>query len=170
MVRIAVTGPESSGKTTLAEALHEVLDSCFVPEFSRDYFHAKSYLNYTINDVVSIGKQQFKSNGLSDCDKPYLICDTEMLVIKIWCEDKFGFIPEIVVDLYEQQQFDLFLLCKPDFPWHFDPLREDENRREELYAKYLRYLRESKHDFVEVEGPFESRIAKVLEIMNQFKQ
>ncbi len=170
MFRIAVTGPESSGKTTLAAALNEALVSCFVPEFSRDYFHTKSYLNYTLDDVISIGKEQFKNNNPSDCDKPFLICDTEMLVIKIWCEDKFGFSPKIVLDLYEQQQFDLYLICKPDIPWHYDPLREDENRREELYVKYLSNLKESKHNFVEMEGPLESRIAKALRLVEQFKQ
>lgn len=156
MLRIAITGPESSGKTTIANQLAHELNGCLINEYSRTYLENKlkenpSYI-YDLQDVLSIGKRQYQLNLGEDCEKNVLICDTEMTVIKVWCEDKFKVLPPEVQKLFVAQEFDMVFLCRPDIPWQADPLREDGNRREYLYKLYELSLKESALPYIVLEG------------------
>jgi len=70
-----------------------------------------------------------------------LIADTELTVIKIWSEYKYNSCSEFILNSYENQAFDHYFLCKPDIPWEPDPLRENENERDELFQLYLAELK-----------------------------
>jgi nicotinamide riboside kinase len=170
MIRIAITGPESSGKSTLAEMLSKNLNACLVEEFAREYFSNRIYkLNrppYKIEDVIFIGQHQYQRNLGQDCDNHIIVCDTEMNVIKVWCEDKFGYCPNEIQLLWNQQHFDYLFLCTPEFPWKSDSLREDENRRELLYSKYLSTLISSTLPYHILKGNQEERLTTALNIIN----
>jgi NadR type nicotinamide-nucleotide adenylyltransferase len=166
-MKIAVTGPESSGKTTLTEHLAKVLDAPFVHEFARDYL-TNLNRNYTIDDLVDIAKGQIESWKRFE-DSPLLISDTELLVIKVWSEFKFGKVDSFILDQFEQQQFDLYLLCKPDLPWEEDPLREHPEQRDELYTIYHAELIHRKLPFVVIEGANEKRIEVALSAIERLK-
>ena len=158
MIKIAVTGPESSGKTTLVNYLTERFKSCRVEEYAREYMVRKNIVqNYTLKDLIQIAARQFELNNGNSCDKEYLICDTEMTVMKIWAEDKFGYCPDEILKYYDEQDFDIYFLCKPDFEWQFDPLREDNNRLDFLYLWYVNQLNASKVRYFVVEGEMELR-------------
>lgn len=162
MIRIAITGPESSGKTTIATQLAKRLSGCLVLEYAREYLVSLKEKSYTIDDVLNIGRFQFNANKASDCHKDYVICDTEMSVIKIWCEDKFGYCPQEIEALFVAQQFDFIFLCKPDMTWQADPLREDAFRRDDLFKLYIRTLDKAKVPYDILRGSKKERLVNIL--------
>lgn len=156
MKRIAITGPESSGKTTLAKALAERLKAQWIPEFARDYLLAKNG-HYEQKDLVKIAHGQISEwNKLSQ--EEIVICDTEMLVMKVWSAVKYGQVDPFILKAWSEQHFDHYFLCSPDIPWEEDPLREHPEQREELFEIYLQELKDSKLPFTIVEGDLENRI------------
>jgi nicotinamide riboside kinase len=170
MIRIAITGPESSGKTTLAKQLASHLEGCLVEEYAREYLmNTKKTGNYSLDDLVEIAGKQYLMNLGRDCKSGYLVCDTELTVIKIWAMDKFGYCPGEIISLYERQQFDLIFLCKPDFPWQPDPMREDPERRKYLFGLYVEELFLEDEDFFVLSGSPEERLKAAIEQIKAHK-
>jgi NadR type nicotinamide-nucleotide adenylyltransferase len=159
-MRIAVTGPESSGKTTLSQQLAQALNAPCIPEYARDYL-TELKRPYIFTDLVEIANGQVK-NWQQFADTDTLICDTEMLVLKVWSEFKFGKLDAYISEQLEQQEFDLYLLCTPDLPWEEDPLREHPEQRVELFAIYLTELKQRNLPFVVIEGQNEERLQQAL--------
>jgi nicotinamide riboside kinase len=163
MIRIAITGPESSGKTTLARDLLEEIgiDSC--PEFAREYLNNRQG-NYSFSDLDTIALRQVE---IWKKATSHLICDTEMTVIKIWSEVKFGKVSPIVMDLYKKQVFDHYFLCRPDIPWESDPLREDPGRREWLFKLYEKELYTLQRPFTILEGSKNNRLKECMNFLQK---
>lgn len=162
MKKIVSTGPESSGKTTLTEALSLHLNLPFVSEMARVYLHERNG-RYTMSDLQQIAVLQAAMEDKLAADHPeYLLCDTDLLTILIWMEDKFNCIDQEILSAWLGRPADLYLLCYPDFPWQFDPQREDEQRREEIFEKYLHWLRQYQCPFIILKGNVNSRINQVI--------
>jgi nicotinamide riboside kinase len=170
---IVVTGPESTGKTTLAEALADALSGLFIPEFARFYL-AHFDRPYTRADMRSIGRGQrsWEDWGRAHASRP-LICDTDWTVLHIW--ETYRFVKQPVdwsftapTDLIWSQGYgnclrpDRYLLCAPDFPWHPDPLREHPNEQWELYRWYEQLLQQTGVPYLPLEGPPEVRLRAAL--------
>ncbi len=164
MKRFAITGPESSGKTTLTIALAKHYDCSCAPEFAREFLMKRKGV-YTKEDLDMIAKGQldlWKKLG----DKSLLFCDTEMLVLKIWSDFKYDSCSKFITEALDQQQFDHYFLCRPDIPWEEDTLREHPEQREELFILYKKELQERKMPFTIVEGFLENRIKICNKIIN----
>ncbi|WKN41810.1 ATP-binding protein [Tunicatimonas pelagia] len=140
MIKIVTTGPESSGKTTLAKALAECYQVAWVPEYARDYLNGLDQ-DYQEKDLLEIAKGQIQREDEAAKNKPdLLICDTSLIVIKIWSEYRYGRCHPWILEQVEQRSVDLYLLCSPDIPWEADPLRENPTDRDELFEFYERAL------------------------------
>ncbi len=157
MIKIAFTGPESSGKTTLCEALSNQLNCSWVNEFAREYLENKK--SYDLNDLDFMAKEQVKQWDAFN-NQTLILCDTEMLVFKIWSKIKFGRSTETIQQLYETQYFDFYFLCTPDIPWEFDPLRENPDDRLALFEIYLAELTKTNRPFITLSGSLENRITE----------
>jgi NadR type nicotinamide-nucleotide adenylyltransferase len=139
---ILVTGPESSGKTTLARQLAWALDGVFVAEAARDYLELQGS-NYDEADLLKIWQQQAEAEDTARASSAsFVVCDTGPEVIRIWAEVKYGRCPPEVLHACTERSYDLILLCMPDLPWVPDPLREapDLAQREALFARYRELL------------------------------
>lgn len=139
---ILVTGPESSGKTTLARDLAWALDGVFVAEAARDYLEARDG-KYTEADLPKIWtKQKEAEDAARASSASFVVCDTGPAVIRIWAEVKYDRCAEEIVRATEERYYDLILLCLPDLPWAPDPLREapDQGVREVLLERYRMVL------------------------------
>lgn len=158
--RIAVVGPESSGKTTLAKALAEKFYFHYVEEYARSYFSDKDYSTCSLHDLVEIAKVQHKNAHSVDFETS-IVSDTEMLTVEIWAEDKYSNVPSKIIELRKQQQYDLYILCTPDIPWQADPLRLDSHRRDYLFECYKQALTKYDMPYIEVSGSLFERINRV---------
>ena len=98
----------------------------------------------------------------------FIVCDTGPEVIRIWEEVKYGAASPAVMRGFEQQRFQLTLLCRPDLPWEPDPLREapDPASRAKLFTKYQALL--AGRNYAEIGGS--GRLAQAIRIItsNQF--
>lgn len=160
--RIAITGPESTGKTVLTRHLSEYFKEPGVPEFSRTYL-ADIGLDYTLSDIEAIALGQFKSEQIMEAEsKKYLFCDTDFTVTKIWSEVVFGSCPKWIDNMFIKNQYDLYLLCYPDLEWQPDPLRQNPDNRMELFDLYQVALTSIGANFRIVDGEGYERIQKAV--------
>tara|TARA_B110000902_G_C14101464_1_gene510818 strand:- start:89 stop:595 length:507 start_codon:yes stop_codon:yes gene_type:complete len=159
MLRIAITGPESSGKTNLSLALSEHFKVSFIPEFAREYLE-KTKGKYTQEDLDSIAQGQLIS--LVSCKNKIIICDTDFSVLEIWSQYKYKKVSELINKLVAEDLFDLHIICSPDIPWEVDILRENPNSREELFELYKESLAKHNKNFIIVNGSNKNRLKKSL--------
>ena len=160
LLKIVITGPESCGKTTLTEAIAAHFDIPFVPEYAREYL-SELHQNYSEYDLIEIARGQFNSEmDLANHQPTFLLCDTSLLVVKIWNEVKYGRLHPSIKTLYEFALPDLYILPHWDIPYEEDPLRESPNDRVLLYSKYLQAIEGSKIEVLEVAGSPTERLEK----------
>ncbi len=162
MMHIVITGPESSGKTTLSKQLSERLGGTWVEEFSRTYV-ANIDRPYTLDDIAAIAEGQ-KAN-INATESEIIVSDTAFLVLKIWAHVRFGSVPESVKRYLQSVPVDLYVLCHPEIPWEYDPLRENPNDRERLFNLYKADLEEMQVPFIVVRGTEQERLEKVLQYL-----
>ena len=166
MKKIVITGPESSGKTTLAKNLSQALGVNFVQEFVREYAQGVNR-SLDFGDLSHIAKGQVANelNVLSS-GPDILVCDTDFLTIDIWAKLKFNRRVEEVIQSDYWKGVDLYLLCKPDMPWQPDHLREDPNNRDLIYNFYKERLIYLGVRFEEVGGPVHVRLSTALGLID----
>lgn len=156
-LRIAVTGPESTGKSALCKALATHFGTLWVPEYARSYL-GNRLPPYTPDDLDHIAKGQTASENRYASQVPDLLfCDTEMTVMKVWSEHAFGKTSAYIEDLYNKQQYTLYLLADIDLPWEPDPLREHPHLRRYFFERYKHLLETSHRPFRIVSGLGEER-------------
>ena len=162
-MRIAITGPESSGKTTLTKALAETLGWRPVSEYAREYLQSTNGV-YGFDDLEKIATGHFDRIKNSDQDT---IVDTDFIVMKVWSDVRFGKTAKKIQELIEHDLFDLHIVCMPDIPWEPDPLRENPTDRDVLLKQYFEELEASHKKWIAVSGSHEERLTKSLkEIQN----
>tara|TARA_B100000683_G_scaffold89236_1_gene88036 strand:+ start:24816 stop:25313 length:498 start_codon:yes stop_codon:yes gene_type:complete len=161
MDKIIITGPESSGKTTLCNDLAYHFKLSQSKEYARLYLKKKGK-DYTQEDLLIIAKGQL------NLEKVNILLDTDLITIKIWSKYKFGNCNTWILDKIEEQKNEnrFYLLCKPDIPWESDPLRENPNDRMELFEIYKMELENLGHKYYIVEGKdrLENVIKKIYQL------
>lgn len=163
--KIAITGPESTGKSWLAIELAKYYQAVCVEEYAREYL-SKINRPYKIADVEAIAEGQNKAVKAAEITNNQMIfSDTEVLVCKIWTEVVYGSCPNSIGELLAKQTFDFYLLCDIDLPWEPDPLREHPHRREELFVRYQKALDELGWSYDVVSGQGNNRLANAVRIL-----
>ena len=95
------------------------------------------------------------------------ILDTEMLVLKIWFQEKFRKNSEVIQSLLIRQEIDFYFLCKPDIPWEEDPLRENPLDRDRLFLEYQQLLNAMELPYRVISGSIENRKKQIKESLQQ---
>lgn len=138
MKKIVVIGPESTGKSTLSAGLAEALHTIWVPEHARDYL-INLGRDYIEADLLQIAKGQLQDEEEAlKMAHQHLICDTDLYVLKVWSEAKYGRCHRGILENIAQSTCDLYLLTYIDIHWEDDPLRE-HSQPEERYYFYNQY-------------------------------
>ena len=167
--RICVIGPECTGKTTLSEALAKELGTTWVPEYARGYLN-KLNRPYTQADLLKIAHGQLRMEDEWQQDaKELLICDTNLLVIRVWSEHKFGSCDEEIIKHHQQRLYHHYLLTETDVPWEEDPQREHPQLREHFAALYSQLVESSGVPFTRIRGTVEERLALALNAVGKLR-
>ena len=161
MRKVLITGPEPSGKTSLAQELARRFKSRWVGEFARTYLEELDR-PYQADDLLKIVNGQLRLEQQLVTDKlPYLFCDTGPEVVYIWSMVKFGEADPYLLTLLHRQHYDVRLLCYPDLPWEADPLREhsDFTDRLALFEQYQLLHEDMGWDYSVIRGTGNERYA-----------
>lgn len=184
--KIVVIGPESTGKSMLCEQLAAHYQTKWVREYAREYL-LKNGKEYSYDDLLTIAKGQIEGeelgignweSGITDnealnhkqktTNHKLLLIDTDMQVMKVWCEFVFGQCHHWILNRIVERQYDLYLLCHPDLPWVKDELREypDQRTREVLFHHYKEAMVNQHVPFANISGGYEERLRKAIEAID----
>lgn len=179
--KIVVIGPESTGKSTLCSQLAKYYNTLWCPEYAREYLTVHG-MKYSFEDLLNIAKKQLlledeyarevnhQSPGVDygDLIINHLFIDTDMYVMKVWCEFVFGKCHPFILDEISKRKYDLYLLCDIDLPWTYDPLREypNEGPRKQLYSIYKDILINQQTPWININGSYKERLQKAIKAIN----
>jgi NadR type nicotinamide-nucleotide adenylyltransferase len=157
--KIAIIGPECTGKTTLSKQLAEYYNTQWVPEYARDYV-LNLNRNYTFDDVEEIAKKQLvQIHATYNLSKNFIFFDTELIITKVWFEVVYKKIPFWINSAVKESNFDLYLLCAPDLPWESDIVRENGGEmREKLFQIYKSELEHQNFKYFIIDGTNDFRL------------
>ncbi|MGN7810043.1 DUF4301 family protein [Flavobacterium sp. 22076] len=170
IIKIALFGPESTGKTTLAKQLADHYKTEWVPEFARDYLQERWEENQhicTVDDMMPIayGQVLLENEKLTEANK-YLFCDTNLMVTKVFSEVYYGFCDPLLNEAALEHDYDLFFLTDIDVPWEKDDIRDTPEGRETVFSVFKQTLIDNKKPFITLSGNKESRLAKAIMIID----
>ena len=169
--RIAVTGPESTGKSWLAANLADEFSEPWVPEFARAYL---GKLEQTLRIIMIFLKlpggssaqkkhwQRLQKNGFS----VILIS----WYLRIWCLVKFGRSHAWIDQMADEHIYSHYLLCNTDLPWESDPLREHPHLRQELFDMYKSELEKRELPYTIVSGMGYERLKMAIDGIMSFQK
>jgi NadR type nicotinamide-nucleotide adenylyltransferase len=157
---VTVVGPECTGKTDLATFLAAEFQTVWVPEYARAYLD-KLHHPYDASDLTKIahGQVRLEDEWIAEANR-VLICDTNLIVIKVWSEFKYGNCDPEILRLMNGRHYDLLLLTSIDIPWENDPQREHPDKREHFMNIYRKEAAATGIPVVEISGDREHRRAR----------
>jgi nicotinamide riboside kinase len=168
IIKIAMFGPESTGKTTLAIQLAEHYQTAWVPEFARDYLQEKWNNKKeicTVDDMLPIafGQVAVENEKLATA-KQFLFCDTNLMVTKVFSEVYYGFCDPLLDQAVQEHEYDLFFLTDIDVPWEKDDLRDKPSGRESVFSVFKKSLIDNKKPFITLSGDKNHRLKNAIKI------
>jgi len=182
MKKIVVIGPESTGKSTLCRQLADHYKTTWCPEYARGYLLEQGK-KYNYNDLLTIAKGQVdledefikqinSSHSLLPASRSLLFIDTDMYVMKVWCEFVFGKCHRYILDQIAERKYDLYLICNTDLPWVKDELREypDLETRQRLYHIYKGIMSNQPVPWVEISGNKEERLLNAITAVDKLQK
>ena len=170
MSRIVITGPESTGKTELAQALAQNLGTVWIPEYAR-YYVENLHRPYDYDDVVQIARYQIAQEAeyISKIGKGVLIFDTWLIITKVWLDLVFRGCPVWITDHIRSSKIDLFLVCDTDLPWIADPVRENGgDKRQQLFHLYCEEIRSFGFNYEIIDGFGAARTEHALNALSKY--
>jgi NadR type nicotinamide-nucleotide adenylyltransferase len=167
---VGIVGPESTGKSTLASELARHYKTEFVREMARVYLEQLDY-PYQFEDLAKIAAWQLKEEDqLKKSSHEIIICDTTLLVLKIWSEFKYDKCDHWILEEEARSNYDLILLTDIDLPWQEDPLREHPHERQTLFSIYYRSLIRKGNPFRVIFGTETARLQAAIRAIDGRKR
>jgi len=166
--RIAVTGPESSGKSELTSKLASHYKTTWIPEYARVYLTGLRR-KYRLEDIIEITKTQYdQETAQIENANRIIFTDTEAIISRVWCEHVFGESPEIINNFISRKPYDLYLLTNYDLPWIADSLRENPGKGEYFFNIYRKILEENNLNYAVISGTGELRFKNAVLAVENF--
>jgi HTH-type transcriptional repressor of NAD biosynthesis genes len=171
-LKIALFGPESTGKTTLAKALAAHYNTLWVPEYAREYLEEKWHKTGQIcapEDIfpIALGQMKLENEAAQQANK-LLFCDTTLLSTQVYSEAYFeGWCDERIVQANDKNQYDIYFLTDIDVPWEKDLLRDRPHQRGEMFARFKSALTQRNLTFVTLSGSTETRLKQAIGHLSQ---
>ncbi|NTE05496.1 ATP-binding protein [Agrobacterium tumefaciens] len=167
--KIAIVGPESTGKSTMSQLLAKHYNVSWVPEYAR-YYCENLTAPYTLQDEVNMyyGQVALEDALLTTTESNFIICDTTFVTVKIWSDEMLGETPQIVLDALPKRPYDLYLLMDIDLPWQDDPLRDFPDQREYFMEVWHKELKALDANYEVIGGLGKLRVENAIKTIDEF--
>lgn len=165
--KVVVTGPESTGKTSLASQLASRFSTVWIPEYARDYILGLGR-SYTFHDIEHIAREQVRreKEHISRANR-FLFFDTHLIITKVWFRVKYDRYPLWIDEAIRESGTGLYLVCNTDIPWEPDNVRENGGKmREILLAMYQEEIRVFGFPCELVSGKGPARVTSAINHLN----
>lgn len=164
--KIAIIGPESTGKSTLTQELAQYFDEPFLPEYGRIYLQIHGP-EYEYDDLRQIADEmiQLESQQIKNANK-FLFCDTDLIMMKVWYLIRYKEVNEKLIKQLEENNYDYYFICYPDLPWEPDPLRENPEIRLELLEMYISEVENRNIPYTIIKG--DKRLQQAVEAIKEY--
>jgi len=170
-LRVCITGPESTGKTTLATMIARWAHAEWVPESSRLYAEMKrSPLDAT--DVEPIARGHILrddaafARARADGGR-VVVYDTDLISTAVYAQHYYGAVPALVEREAAARRASLYLLCDVDVPWIPDGVRDRPEDREGMFALFAATLARFGATPVTIRGDWDERLAIGLGVVRE---
>jgi len=169
LIKIAVVGPESTGKSTMSAFLANHYHTVWVPEYARAYCEQLTEPP-TWQDEINMfhGQVALEKEMLPLAKNNILICDTTFITVKIWSDEIFGKTPGVVLDALPHQHYNLYLLLDINLPWQDDPLRDFPHKREYFMQVWHDELKALNANYVVISGTGQDRYEHAIKVIDEF--
>jgi NadR type nicotinamide-nucleotide adenylyltransferase len=166
--KIAIVGPESTGKSTMSQQLAKFYKVPWVPEYAR-YYCAALTTDCTLQDEINMfhGQLALEEAVLATAQTDFIICDTTFVTVKIWSDEMLGETPQIVLDALKNKPYDFYLLLDIDLPWQDDPLRDFPHKRQHFMQVWHQELKSLNANYQVISG-IETRLQNAIIAINKF--
>lgn len=166
--KIAIVGPESTGKSTITSQLAAHYHTLWVPEYAR-YYCAALTAPCNLQDEVNMfyGQVALEESIQAIAQKELIFSDTTFLTVKIWSDEVFGETPDVVLNALPHYHYDLYLLMDIDLPWQEDPLRDFPHKREHFMQVWHKELQALNANYVIIRGQ-EDRLDNAIAAVDHF--
>lgn len=168
IIKIAIVGPESTGKSTMSAYLAAHYHTVWVSEFAREYCEKLTEPPTWQDEINMFYGQLALEKGLLPKANKLLICDTTFITVKIWSDYTFGHSPQEVLDELPRHPYDLYLLLDIDLPWQEDPLRDFPHLREHFMEVWHKELKELHANYAVISGEGTERYERAVEAIDSF--
>jgi NadR type nicotinamide-nucleotide adenylyltransferase len=167
VIRVVLTGSESTGKSTLAQTLAEHYDAPLVPEFVRGFAERKNGpIEFGDHGPIARGQMALEDEHMARASR-LVVQDTDLLSTVVYCEHYFGACPEWVRDAAAARRPDLYLLMEIDVPWIADGVRDRGERREELQQLFRNAVAASETAVAVVRGSWGERLQRAVDSIDE---
>lgn len=172
--KVVIIGPESTGKSTLCKQLAAHYQTTWVKEYARDYLLTKGR-DYNFNTLLDIAKGQInleeKGISIAESQNSPLFIDTDMYVMKVWCEYVFEKCHHWILNRILEREYSLYLLCDTDLPWTADELREypDLESRQRLFRHYKDSMINQHTPWAIISGTDEERLKRAITAVEKIR-
>ena len=171
LLRIVLIGPESSGKTWLAQVLASHYDVCWSQEYARQFVEShRRPLIYGDVEAIGRGQRAGEDEAIEKARSSgtlLVIHDTDLVSTVVYSRHYFGDCPASIESAAAARQADLYLLHRPDVAWVADGhQRAESERRCELLARFRDTLAELRANVVEIGGAWVDRRQTAVEAID----
>lgn len=162
MIRVVLTGSESTGKSTLAERLAAHFGVEWVPEFVREFVARKGAApEFADHGPIARGQMALEDAYAARASR-LLLQDTDLLSTVVYARHYFGEVPDWIAEAARARRPDLYLLMDIDLPWVADPQRDRGDRREEMQALFRDAVVASGAPWVTISGERDERYRRAV--------
>ncbi|CAN5410309.1 nicotinamide-nucleotide adenylyltransferase [soil metagenome] len=160
--RIVLTGPESTGKTTLSQNLAEHYHTNWVEEYGRVHFDKVNGKLLREDFLIIAGTQAIKEDEAVRVSNKLLFCDTDQIVTQIFGELYLNESIQEIIEESKKRTYALFLLLDVDVPWVDDGTRDFPMLRKKHFERLRLELQNRGLPFVIISGDYEDRMKRAV--------
>ena len=174
LIKIVLFGPESTGKTTLAQMLAQHYNTKWVPEYMREYLQVKwdrQQKTCEPHDLLPIAKGQMAlENEMAAGAEELLFCDTNLLELVVYSRAYYDeFVDDALLKPALKAQYDLYFLTYIDVPWEEDDLRDRPLQRDQMFHRFKSTLDKNALPYRLLQGNLQQRFETAVKIIEELK-